>query len=57
MAKSGTTAATGMKMKAASTSGVRHGPGTKSSDVKAAKRPSPKTGRTGPLKGPDRGGV
>lgn len=57
MAKSGTMQATAHKMKSASKSGVRHGQAHKNVTTGAKSKPSPSSGRTGPLKGPDRGGV
>lgn len=56
MKKSGTTAATSAAMKSKSTTGVRHGPSNKNVNATAKRKPAPK-GPTGPLRGPDRGGV
>lgn len=60
MAKMGTTMATGHKMKAASTSGVRHGPAVKNVRSSAAPRSAHgkgSAGATNPIKGTNRGGV
>lgn len=61
MAKTGTTASTAAKFKAASTSGVRHGPSNK--NVQSTASPKGVHGKgtsgstTSPIKGPSRGGV
>ena len=58
MKKSGTTMATGHAMKAASKSGVRHGPSQKNVSHGASRAAKPTSGgKTAPIKGSDRGGV